>query len=97
MVAHKVAKVVTQTNYGVDEETRVKQPLDCFHSTKTHFTVKSTAKHLGRVGEPVSRDFLPFVDVLGCLEHIEHALEVFSKADNFLDAKGMRLLVLIRH
>jgi hypothetical protein len=90
MVANKVAKVVSYTNYGVDEETRVKQPLDCFHAAKTHFTVESTAKHLGRVGKPVSRDFLPFVDVLGCLEHIEHALEVFSKAGNFLVAKRMR-------
>jgi hypothetical protein len=90
MVANKVAKVVSYTNYGVDEETRVKQPLDCFHAAKTHFTVESTAKHLGRVSKPVSRDFLPFVDVLGCLEHIEHALEVFSKAGNFLVAKRMR-------
>jgi hypothetical protein len=90
MVAHKVAKVVSYTNYGVDEETRVKQPLDCFHAAKTHFTVESTAKHFGRVGKPVSRDFLPFVDVLSCLEHIEHALEVYSKAGNFLVAKGMR-------
>jgi hypothetical protein len=95
MVTHHVAKVIAESDYGIDEEIRIQDPLDGFHATKTHLAVERTAKHLGGVLKPVSCHFLPFVNVLGCLEHIEHAFEVFSKAGNFLIVKRMRRLILI--